>query len=225
MVIVINHLTAGRPISPFYLCSTNIHVGSFRIADITKGLEEFEGKFDVIHCRSVAGHVGAFSLLKLAFSLILKTRSPMLWNLLGLLGHASNLVSPLLCSVLDKGVDHDHSILGGVFLSADANKGVFTADKKLCIPASTDGRTPNDGRSWFARWMLEVTDRWTSKGHANTEGDKLSSLIRNDTQFELLGEKAYWSPVNWDGDGVPNGSEIGRLMVLNAIVSHTPQIK
>lgn len=130
----------------------------------------------------------------------------------------------VLFSALDKGASHDHSVLGGVFLSADANKGVFNSDKQLCIPASTNGRTPNDGRSWFARWMLEVTDRWTSKGHANTEGDKLSSLIRNDAQFELLGEKAYWSPVNWDGDGIPNGSEIGRLMVLNAIVSHTPQI-
>lgn len=129
----------------------------------------------------------------------------------------------VLFSALDKGPSHDHSVLGGVFLSADANKGVFNSDKQLCIPASTNGRTPNDGRSWFARWMLEVTDRWTSKGHANTEGDKLSSLIRNDAQFELLGEKAYWSPVNWDGDGIPNGSEIGRLMVLNAIVSHTPQ--
>lgn len=98
MIIVINHQTAGRPISPFYLCSTDRHVGSFRIADITKGLEEFEGKFDVIHCRSVAGHVGVFSLLKLAFSLTFKTRSPMRWNLLGLLEHASNQVSPLLCT-------------------------------------------------------------------------------------------------------------------------------
>lgn len=67
--------------------------------------------------------------------------------------------------------------------------------------------------------MWEVTERWTSKGHRNTEGDKLNNLIREDGQMQLLGQRGYWSPINWDGDNVPDGREIGRLMVLNALVS------
>ena len=67
--------------------------------------------------------------------------------------------------------------------------------------------------------MFEVTERWTSRGHQNTEGDKLAGLIREDGQFERIRDMAYWSPINWDGGDVPRGREIGRLMVDNAIVS------
>ena len=71
--------------------------------------------------------------------------------------------------------------------------------------------------------MAEVTNLWTSKGHKDTQGDGLVNLIIRDGQFRAgdVHERVYWSPINWDGgyEDVERGKEIGRLMVLNAIVS------
>lgn len=108
---------------------------------------------------------------------------------------------------------------GGIFISADANKHVYTPEKQHCRLASTEVSASPEGGSWLARWMYEVTSRWTSKGHMHTQGDKLGTLIRNDGQFDLKGERAYWSPINWDGEDIPDGYEIGQLMVLNWFVS------
>lgn len=107
-------------------------------------------------------------------------------------------------------------------MSADANRSVYTQDRQLYPQADVPAGSSSTGKSWFSRWMWEVTERWTSKGHRNTEGDKLSGLIREDGQMRVLGQRGYWSPINWDGEDVPDGREIGQLMVLNAIVSTDP---
>ncbi|KAH8110275.1 S-adenosyl-L-methionine-dependent methyltransferase [Phellopilus nigrolimitatus] len=109
---------------------------------------------------------------------------------------------------------------GGVFFFADAVTLIYDANKEPNPPVQSSETTFEDGieRSWFARWLLEVTGNWTTKALQKTEGDKLNILIREDSQLEYLGEKAYWSPINWDGaDPIenPNGAEVGKLMVLN----------
>lgn len=108
--------------------------------------------------------------------------------------------------------------IGGIFLSADANRSVYTREGQLYPQAGVPAGSAKHG-SWFSRWMFEVTERWTSKGHRNTEGDKLSGLICEDGQMRVLGQRGYWSPINWDGEDVPDGREIGQLMVMNATVS------
>jgi len=151
---------------------------SFYVADASKDLEGYEGHFDVIHCRSVAGHVS---------------------DPLALTHTIGRCLKP-----------------GGIFLSADANRSVYTQDRQLYPQADLPVGSSNVGKSWFSRWMWEVTERWTSKGHRNTEGDKLGGLIREDGQMRVLGQRGYWSPINWDGEDVPDGREIGQLMVMNA---------
>ena len=89
----------------------------------------------------------------------------------------------------------------------------------------TDGESePSDGdRSWFARWMSEVTERWTTRAQQNTDGDKLHILIDEVGQFEDVHQSAYLSTIGWDGENVladrKVGAEIGKLMVLNVFVS------
>lgn len=105
---------------------------------------------------------------------------------------------------------------------SDAVTDIYDVSKRSYPLALTDGTHDVVDRSWFARWLFEVTERWTSKARQNTEGDKLQILLQEHGGFELLGVKEYYSPLNWDGGdpvAIPNGSEIGRLMLLNMMVS------
>nr|AXF50748.1 SAM-dependent methyltransferase [Inonotus obliquus] len=83
----------------------------------------------------------------------------------------------------------------------------------------SEDRSQRVDHSWFARWMFEVTERWTTRAQQNTDGDKLHILIDEDGHFEEAQKIAYWSPIGWDGQGIVSdtvkGAEIGRLMVLN----------
>ena len=92
--------------------------------------------------------------------------------------------------------------------------------------ACKDKFDEND-HSWFARWMFEVTERWTTKAQQNTDGDKLHILVDEVGQFEEVHQSTYWSPIGWDGKGIvadtARGAEIGRLMVLNVFVSFLAQ--
>ncbi|THH09451.1 hypothetical protein EW145_g2015 [Phellinidium pouzarii] len=110
---------------------------------------------------------------------------------------------------------------GGVLLFADAITDIYNVDKQPYPLALVNDSASNDKiRSWFARWLFEATARWTTKAQQNTEGDKLHILMREDSQFEYLGQKTYYSPINWDGgdqEGILNGAEIGKLMLLNVL--------
>lgn len=116
--------------------------------------------------------------------------------------------------------------LGGVLLFSDAVTDIYNTSKLSYPLALIDGTHDDTDRSWFARWLFEVTQRWTSKAQKNTEGDKLHLLLQEHGGFELLGQQDYYSPLNWDGGdpvAIPNGREVGRLMLLNITVStHTP---
>ncbi|EJD05343.1 S-adenosyl-L-methionine-dependent methyltransferase [Fomitiporia mediterranea MF3/22] len=112
---------------------------------------------------------------------------------------------------------------GGIFFFSDAVTDVFNEKLETYPLAPIDGAVDSNGvstndYSWFARWMSEVTDRWTTKERQYTDGDKLHILLREDGQFEDINVKEYFSPIGWDGGSAvesSNGAEIGRLMVLN----------
>ena len=118
---------------------------------------------------------------------------------------------------------------GGLFIFADAVTSIYNERLENYLLAGSDGVTdgesePSDGdRSWFARWMSEVTERWTTRAQQNTDGDKLHILIDEVGQFEDVHQSAYLSPIGWDGENVladrKVGAEIGKLMVLNVFVS------
>ncbi|THH02955.1 hypothetical protein EW145_g6660 [Phellinidium pouzarii] len=112
-----------------------------------------------------------------------------------------------------------HSDQGASFFFADAVTLIYNSDKQPYLLVNPEEGDSAD-RSWFARWLFEVTERWTTKAQQNTEGDELHILIREDGQFEDVKQKEYYSPVNWDGEDpaeIPNGTEIGKLMVLNIL--------
>ena len=46
-------------------------------------------------------------------------------------------------------------------------------------------------------------------------GEFIGTWLRGEEQFEFLDDRTYFSPVNWDGDGMLSGDEIGRLGVIN----------
>lgn len=113
----------------------------------------------------------------------------------------------------------DKNYIGGVFVFADAVTDIYDSNKRSYPLALTDGTQDETDRSWFARYLYEVTERWTSKARQNTEGDKLHILLEEHGGFEVLGMKEYFSPLNWDGGDMANGAEIGKLMLLNIHVS------
>ena len=76
--------------------------------------------------------------------------------------------------------------------------------------------------------MYEVSKRWLSKGLENTDGDKLAILMKEDGQFHNVRTRTYDIPIGWDGAGIvdnQNGAEIGRLMVLNVLVSFLNRLR
>ena len=99
---------------------------------------------------------------------------------------------------------------------------IYNVSKSSYPLAHADGTQDEVDRSWFARWLSEVTKRWTSKALQNTEGDRLHLLLEQHGRFEVLGQSTYYSPINWDGgdpENIPNGEAIGKLMLLNVLVS------
>ncbi|KAL5477022.1 hypothetical protein ACEPAI_3209 [Sanghuangporus weigelae] len=113
---------------------------------------------------------------------------------------------------------------GGLFFFADAVTNIYNEKLESYLLAEFKGlgienRLADDDRSWFARWMSEVTERWTTKAQQNTDGDKLHILINEVGQFEDVHQSTYWSPIGWDGESIVTnriaGAEIGKLMVLN----------
>ena len=102
---------------------------------------------------------------------------------------------------------------------------LFDERLQVCPIAPIDG-SDNHGEenetSWFARWMVEVSERWTTKARQNTDGDKLHVLLREDGQFKDIEQSAYYSPIGWEGGSVVgnvNGTMINKLMLLNILVS------
>ena len=107
-------------------------------------------------------------------------------------------------------------MLGGLQLIGDGNLGLYNRDKKHLGPAH-DGEDNSD-RSWFTRWMIEMTSRQAAKGHEKLEGAKLAALMEADGGFEEIGTRALFTPIGWSGDGVENGEAIGRYMKINITV-------
>jgi len=102
---------------------------------------------------------------------------------------------------------------GGLCIVADGNYGLRNEKKEPLQPAEEG--TDNTGRSWFARWMSEIGSRAVKIDQKMTFGEQLLHWLQDDNHFEKQDGKAYFSPVNWAGEGVENGHEVGQLMATN----------
>jgi len=110
---------------------------------------------------------------------------------------------------------------GGVLLFSDGNVEAFDAQKQPVPPADTsvssdgaDGRNAVHNGSWYARWMVELVTRMPCRSEEKFGGDYLGWFLRNDldAQFEAVDEKAFWSPIGWDGGEGAQGLELSKLM-------------
>ncbi|KDQ58734.1 hypothetical protein JAAARDRAFT_34592 [Jaapia argillacea MUCL 33604] len=147
----------------------------FVIGDITTGLSQFEGQFDLIHCRAVIGH-------------LMKPREAIVT--------ISKCLKP-----------------GGMLIFADGDIHVLDEHKEAARSATIG--EDNHGKSWFGRWMAEWCKQTCADGQYCME-DRVGWL-REDTQFEQVEYWKYLSPIGWDGDGIRNGEEIGKIMTRNTV--------
>jgi hypothetical protein len=75
-------------------------------------------------------------------------------------------------------------------------------------------QTENDqDRSWYAGW-LEMFERLTR----SREYQPVDTLVRESGQFSHIQSHSYLSPINWPGDGIEHGDEIGQIMNKNMLV-------
>ncbi|TFK49097.1 S-adenosyl-L-methionine-dependent methyltransferase [Heliocybe sulcata] len=152
----------------------------FIIGDLTGGLPDFQAAFDIVHARSVVGH------------LLDPTEG---------LRIIAGCVKP-----------------GGLLVLADGDLRVYNSQKHL-LHAAVDGEdNAATDRCWFARWAKEWTSQTCPDGYFPIE-DRVEQL-KQDSGIDL--EKAggvvhrqYFAPVNWPGEGVEHGEELGGIMKLN----------
>lgn len=113
------------------------------------------------------------------------------------------------------------SFEGGLLILLDGDWVAFDANKNLLVPFRWDPnmdeieQAKNDqGRSWYAGW-LEVLERLT-RSPKYQPGD---TLVRESGRFSHIQSSSYFSPINWPGDGIEHGEEIGEIMNKNMRVS------
>jgi len=106
---------------------------------------------------------------------------------------------------------------GGLCILGDGNLDVWDERKDKMQPAQDD--TDNAGRSWLGRWMLEVRARMARNLQQRTSSyDELMRWLQGSGYFGEPEGKAYFSPINWAGNDIKNGHEIGQIMVKNILL-------
>lgn len=114
---------------------------------------------------------------------------------------------------------------GGILVLSDGNKGIFSVDTRLRIPAADPNSTPpqpitGDG-SWASFWLEYVVGHMLNATldpeHAG--GETLLWHLEKEADFEILGEMDFLSPlreakVPRDGD-----ESLDSITARNIIVS------
>lgn len=72
----------------------------------------------------------------------------------------------------------------------------------------------DQGRSWYAGW-LEMFERLTR----SRKYQPVDTLVRESGRFSHIHSSSYFSPINWPGNGIEHGEEIGEIMNKNMRVS------
>ncbi|KIK50598.1 hypothetical protein GYMLUDRAFT_438808 [Collybiopsis luxurians FD-317 M1] len=154
--------------------------------DLSFTLPQFAGQADIIHCRCVAQHV----------------KDP------------QALVHQLYKSLRP----------GGLLLLADGDWIVYDQHKKLVEPfkwwesnttSSKSGESialeeDSRGRSWYAGWLNFFGNLTRSKDYRPIE-----ELVKGIEGWMILDSRRYLSPINWPGDGIENGEDLGKVLNIN----------
>lgn len=110
---------------------------------------------------------------------------------------------------------------------ADGDWIVYDQHKKLVEPfkwweSSTTGLEESmaleedaRGRSWYAGWLDFFGNLTRSKEYRPIE-----ELVKNVEELTMLDSSRYLSPINWPGEGIENGKDLGQVLNINQRVSY-----
>ncbi|KAJ6622906.1 S-adenosyl-L-methionine-dependent methyltransferase [Mycena sp. CBHHK59/15] len=147
----------------------------FTQMDLTVGLPEIDGGYDIVHARCVTGHLQEpAALVRLAY----------------------DVLKP-----------------GGLLILGEAYKSTG-ADKTELPPLLPQEHYPEDvlkAGSWYAGWQKMYFEICYDNYQT------VESLIREHGGFSLIHHKRYFAPVNWSGDGLDHGEELGRISNTNTL--------
>ncbi|KAJ4475056.1 hypothetical protein J3R30DRAFT_3295218, partial [Lentinula aciculospora] len=113
---------------------------------------------------------------------------------------------------------------GGLLLLADGDWIVYDRHKKLVEPfqwwdCRTTSKSSADamcfekdahGRSWYAGWLNFFCNLTRSKDYR-----PIDELVKNVKALTLLDSRRYLSPINWPGEGIENGEDLGKFLNIN----------
>ncbi|KAF5387367.1 hypothetical protein D9757_005709 [Collybiopsis confluens] len=160
--------------------------------DLSTTLLEFPGQADIIHCRCVAQHVvNPQALVRLLYESL----------------RPGGL---LLLADGDWIVYDQHKKLVEPFKWWESNT-VTTSTRKSREPTSTV-RLEEDshGRSWYAGWLDFFGNLTKSKDYRPIE-----ELVKSVEGWKVLDSRSYLSPINWPGEGIENGEDLGKVLNIN----------
>ncbi|KAL0575183.1 hypothetical protein V5O48_006777 [Marasmius crinis-equi] len=105
---------------------------------------------------------------------------------------------------------------GGLLLLADGDWVVYDQSRRLVSPAKYDkatGKVIAEGdQSWYAGWLSLV-----GTGTRSAEYRRIDELVKGCETFDPanLDFHSYYSPVNWAGDDIEHGHELGKILNVN----------
>ncbi|KAJ6622897.1 S-adenosyl-L-methionine-dependent methyltransferase [Mycena sp. CBHHK59/15] len=106
---------------------------------------------------------------------------------------------------------------GGLFILADGTAKLFDSEKNILRPRFPSVPLPdweysNDpGTSWFSGWM-DLWIRITCSSYKSVD-----TLIEENGQFSLICFRRYFCPINWEGEDLDHGFELGEIMYENSL--------
>ncbi|KAK1221059.1 hypothetical protein PQX77_016105 [Marasmius sp. AFHP31] len=105
---------------------------------------------------------------------------------------------------------------GGLLLLADGDWVAYDQSKQLVLPVEYDKDTRKviaDGsRSWYAGWLSLA-----GLGTRSSEYQRIDQLVKGCEDFNEGDSKfcSYYSPINWSGNDITDGEELGKILDVN----------
>ncbi|KAF8892241.1 S-adenosyl-L-methionine-dependent methyltransferase [Infundibulicybe gibba] len=106
---------------------------------------------------------------------------------------------------------------GGILLLADGDWVAFDEKQEPLSPVIWSPGIPEDDQiqnqqdlSWYAGWLNMFGELTRSRSY-----EPIETLVQRSTRFQDQEVFHYLSPINWAGEGIPHGQEIGHIMDMN----------
>ncbi|KAK7061055.1 hypothetical protein VNI00_000790 [Paramarasmius palmivorus] len=101
----------------------------------------------------------------------------------------------------------------GLLLIADGDWIAYDENKQLVSPVEwdkTSGVVSSTGKSWYAGWLSLVGGLTRSNQYR-----RIDELVKACNVFSRIEFTKYFSPVNWAGENLDHGAELGMILNTN----------